>query len=155
MATANGWVFIGFGFYNITVFERFSICTYHWCEPKSVWNPSNTIHKTLFYKTLIMYPLASRANFLTCQYQTSFLNGPPIELLHTKLHTYILLRKKKTKQKTLLHAMLAIIFLIVFVTHFQLLLIQMPLRCVFLSEHNKSSYLPPAPTFFILPVLLF
>ena len=44
--------------------------------------------------------------------------------------------------------MLAIIFLIVFVTHFQLLLIQMPLRCVFLSEHNKSSYLPPAPPFF-------
>ena len=83
--------------------------------------------------------------------QTTFLDAPPlpIELLHTKLHTYI-----RKKQKTLLHAMLAIIFLIVFVTHFQLLLIQMPLRCVFLSEHNKSSYLPPAPpTFFYLPFL--
>ena len=63
----------------------------------------------------------------------------PVKLLHTKLHTYI-----QRDKKTPFHAMLAILFLIVFVTHFQLLLIQMPLRCVFLSEHNKSSYLPPA-----------
>ena len=63
------------------------------------------------------------------------------------IHTTKKEKQNETKQKTLLHAMLAIIFLIVFVTHFQLLLIQMPLRCVFLSEHNKSSYLPPAPPF--------
>ena len=63
----------------------------------------------------------------------------PIKSSYTKWYTYI---KKWRINPTPCHASCNILNCF-FVTHFQLLLIQMPLRCVFLSEHNKSSYLPP------------